>query len=186
MSAPITLRPMLATAATALVLAVALTGCGASASGGASSSSSDAPAADVPAADAPSTPGLNTPVTVGTFEFTALSAADIGATIGTDPLSQTAQGTFFQVDLSVANVGDKAETFLVNYVQLKDGEGKTYEADPTAAIYLSTDAGTWVSSINPGNTLQGPVVFDLPAGTVPTELVVTDSLFGTGTSIRLG
>ncbi|HZU94997.1 MAG TPA: DUF4352 domain-containing protein [Microbacterium sp.] len=183
MSALTPLRPAFATAAAALLLAVALTGCGTSAT--ASGSSSGSAASDAPAEE-PTTPGLNVPVTVGSFEFTALSAADIGTTIGTSPLSQTAQGTYFQVDLSVANIGDSAQTFLVNYVTLKDAAGRTYDADPTAGIYLSTAADTWVSSINPGNSVQGPVVFDLPAGTVPTELIVTDSLIGNGTSINLG
>jgi len=188
-------RTALSAALIALVGAAALTGCSAG------TQPSDGPVArpdaseEVPAdapveagsePEAPEAPGLNTPVTVGSFQFTALGVADAGTTAGSGPLTQTAQGTYVRVDLAVTNVGDKAETFIVNYVKIKDAEGKTYDADGTATIYASGDAQTWIAGINPGNSVQGPILFDVPAGTTPVELLVSDNAFTDGTPITLG
>jgi len=183
------IRIVTATAAATLAVGLALTGCsagtadtasadGGTAQAGASTSHSAAPK--------PAVPGLNTPVKTGTFEYTALAAKAAGTTVGTAPLSQTAQGTYFEVTLKVANIGDSAQTFIVNDVKLEDANGKTYDADATAAIYAAPDAQTWVSAINPGNAVQGPVLFDIPSGVKPTQILVSDNAFGKGTPIRLG
>ncbi|MGO4534400.1 DUF4352 domain-containing protein [Leifsonia sp. 2MCAF36] len=179
-------RITVVTAATAIAGALALTGCsaGTPAAGGTSSnSSSAAPAA--PAA-APSAPGLNTPVKAGSFEYTALDAKDVGNTVGTSPLSKTAQGTFIQVDLKIANTGNSAATFIVNYVKLVDASGKTFDADPTATLYVSPDASAWVAAINPGNAIQGAILFDVPAGTKAASIQVSDNAFSKGQTITLG
>lgn len=186
------LVPLSVTAsAAAAALALILVGCSSpsSAPGGEAPAveapAAEAPTAEEPAAEEPAVPGLNTPVVSGTFEFTALGVTDLGTTIGTEPLSTTAQGTFLQVDLKVANIGAEGEMFLVNYVKLVDAEGRTFDADSMAAVYLDSSAGTWVASINPGNAVQGPVIFDVPAGTQAASIQVTDSLFSTGETIAL-
>jgi hypothetical protein len=167
--------------------AFALTGCsaGAATTGGAGSTpASTSAAAQTPAAA--QDPGLNTPVTVGSFEFTATGVKDAGNTIGSSPLSQTAQGTFIQVDLSIKNVGNSGTTFLSNYVKLVDNTGKTYDADPTATLYASPDQSAWVAAINPGNSITGPVLFDVPVGITAASIQVSDNVFGTGKAITLG
>lgn len=182
-------RPALAIAAISTVLVFTLAGCSGSsrgdeakpaATGGvvAGETTTEAPAE-------PETAGLNTPVTVGDFEFTATGASDIGTTIGEAPLSQDAQGTYIQVDLSVKNVGKKGEMFFSTYVKLIDANGNEYDADTMASIYLKSES--WASNINPGNTATGPIVFDVPAGTVAVSIKVTDNMFSSdGELINLG
>ena len=181
-----TIRRRIAGPAIALALAAGLTLAGCSAGGGNPGSSPHAGPSSPGTAEAAKTAGLNTPVTVGTFRYTALGAKDVGQTVGESPLTQTAQGTFFQVDLTVSNTGDKANLFLVNYLKVKDAAGKTYDADPTATLYATGAASTWVASINPGNTVQGAVLFDLPVGVHPVTLMVSDNAFTPGTPIGLG
>lgn len=171
-------RSTIAVAGAALAVTVALTGCSADATSGSTAGSS--------AEAAPQTPGLNMPVTVGSFEFTALAAADAGTTVGTAPLTQTAQGSYFQLDLKVANVADDSQTFIVNFVKLEDAEGKTYDADISASLYAGGDAQTWVAAINPGNAVQGPILFDVPAGVTPVNVLVSGDMFSDGTAIALG
>jgi hypothetical protein len=181
-------RITLVTTATAIAAGLALTGCTAATtaagttSGSASSSSPASPASPAAAAG----PGLNTPVKAGSFEYTALGAKDAGATVGTSPLSRTAQGTFVEVDLKIANTGNSAATFIVNYVKLVDATGKTYDADPTATLYVSPDQNAWVAGINPGNAIQGPILFDVPAGTKAAAIQVSDNAFAKGQTITLG
>jgi hypothetical protein len=178
--------------ATALItLALGLTGCSAATphdGAGAAGSSAGATGQNGGGADEPAdaTPGLNTPVSAGAFEYTALAVKDAGTTVGAAPLSQTAQGAFVQVDLKVANTGNSAQTFIVNYVKLKDAAGKTYDADASATLYASSDPSTWVSAINPGNAVQGPILFDVPAGTKPVTLLVSDNAFTAGKPIAIG
>ncbi len=176
---------LISSAATVAVIgALALTGCTTHApatgtgSDGASGTSSE------PAT--PEIPGPGTPVTVGSFEFTVTGSSELGTTVGTSPFTRTAQGTFIQVDLTVKNVGDSSATFLSNYVTLVDSAGKSYDSDSTATFYASPDQNAWVAGINPGNAIQGPIVFDVPAGTTAVSIRVSDSAFAKGTPINLG
>lgn len=175
----------LPTAAVTAALLITLVGCSGSATSGDTKPAADAPASSSQDAGAepqaseqaePAAPGLNTPVTVGSLEFTVTGIAEIGPTIGEEPLSQTAQGTYVQVDIQVKNVGKKSETFFTAYTKLVDAAGSTFDADAMAAIYLRSDTN-WASAINPGNTMSGPVIFDVPAGTDPVSLQVTDNMF---------
>ena len=184
-------RITLVTAATAIAAGLALTGCSGGTTtagtpgGAANGSTSSAPSA--PAAPAaPAAPGLNTPLTVGSFEYTALGVQDIGPTAGTSPLTKTAQGTFLQVDLKIANTGSSSATFIVNYVKLVDAAGKSYDADASATLFASPDQNAWVAGINPGNAIQGPILFDVPAGTAPASIQVSDNAFSKGQTITLG
>lgn len=129
---------------------------------------------------------MNTPVKAGSFEFTVLDVKDAGTTVGSGPLTKAAQGTFFQVDLKVANVGTSSQTFIADDLKVKDASGKTFSADDSATLYAAAEANTWLAAINPGNSVQGPVLFDLPVGTKPTTLLVSDNMFTTGSPITIG
>lgn len=179
-------RITLVTTATAIAAGLALTGCSAATTASGSSSGSAAPSSPTSPAPAPAAPGVNTPVKAGSFEYTVLGAKDAGPTVGNSPLSRTAQGTFVEVDLKIANTGNSAATFIVNYVKLADATGKTYDADPTATLYVSPDQNAWVAGINPGNAIQGPILFDVPAGTKAASIQVSDNAFSKGQTITLG
>ncbi|MFF1573200.1 DUF4352 domain-containing protein [Leifsonia sp. NPDC058292] len=178
-------RITLVTTATAIAAGLALTGCSTGTTAAGTGGAAPAASPSTSAAAAPSAPGLNTPVKKGTFEFTALGVKDAGTTVGTSPLSQNAQGTFVQVDIKIANTGNSAATFIVNYVKLVDAAGKTYDADPTATLYANPDQSAWVAAINPGNAIQGPIFFDVPAGTQPASIQVSDTMFSGGETIAL-
>ncbi|WP_431220140.1 DUF4352 domain-containing protein [Leifsonia xyli] len=172
-------------AATVAVAGLTLTGCSGGGAAGSGSGGATEPGHSAAAAPTPAGVGLNTPLTVGTFTYTATAMKDAGPTVGSAPLTQTAQGTYIEVDFTIANAGNSAATFLSNYVKLKDATGKTYDADPTASLYASPNQQAWVAAINPGNTLTGPILFDVPAGTQPTSVLVSDNAFSGGKEIRL-
>ncbi|MFE4950155.1 DUF4352 domain-containing protein [Leifsonia sp. NPDC056665] len=176
-------RTALITAAAAIAAGLALTGC--SGSGATSGAGSSSPAA-ASAPAAPTTASLNTPVKAGSFEYTATGSKDAGTTVGTSPLTQTAQGTFVEVDLSIKNVGNASATFVSNYVKVVDATGKTYDADPTATLYASPNQSAWVAAINPGNSITGPIFFDVPTGTKAVSIQVSGDMFSKGETINLG
>jgi len=142
-----------------------------------------APAEEPPAE--PAEPGIGTAVKAGDFEFTVIGVEEVGTTVGTEYVNQTAQGRYVAVNLRVANTGSSAATFFSDNVQMVDGADRTFDSDSTATLYAAPDADAWLSEINPGNAFEGRIVFDLPADAAPTVLIVKDTAFSGGERIRL-
>ncbi|QIK63617.1 DUF4352 domain-containing protein [Leucobacter viscericola] len=132
-----------------------------------------------------SKPGLGTAVKSGDFEFTAVSIEEIGATVGNQFMSETAQGRYVRVNVKVANVGDKPKYFFTNDLTIVDQKGRSFNADTTATLYDQSNADTFVAEINPGNAIEGGVVFDLPADVVATTLKVSGGGFSGSEEISL-
>ena len=119
----------------------------------------------------------------GKFAFVATSV-DQSKTAG-DPSNQvetvTAQGEFVNVHLNVSNVGDQAQTFFASNQKLQIGD-KQFDANGTAAMWI----GSMTVEINPGNSSQVVVSFDVPPGTSNDGvLTVHDSMSSGGAKISL-
>lgn len=152
-----------------------------------------APDAAAPVAAAPeaepvveesSNPGIGEPAADGKFTF-VVNGVDCSATeIGSEYLSTTAQGQFCMVDVSITNTGNEAQSFFGDNATLFNAEGQEFSADSEAAIYLE-DSSSLYEEINPGNSLNSKVVFDVPAGTVPTAIELHDSAFSGGVTVDL-
>ena len=156
-------------------------GSGGAGSAGAAASAATAPAAA--AAPAPAAAGVGTPVRDGKFEFTVTAVEPGVPSIGSAPLTRKAQGQFVVVRITVSNIGDQAQTFDQSSQKLVDGQGRKLSSDPTAGIYL--DDQNFLAQVNPGNEVQGVIVFDVPAGTVPTSLELHDSFLSGGVTVTL-
>ena len=148
------------------------------------------PAAEEPAAEpaeepGPQTAGIGTPVRDGKFEFTVTSIEGGVAHVGDDMFGKDAQGQFTLVHMSVTNIGDEAQHFDGSSQKLVDAQGRTHSADGSAAIYLG-DAESFLNQINPGNSVQGTVVFDIPADATPASLELHDSMFSGGVTVSVG
>lgn len=87
------------------------------------------------------------------------------------------------MSVKVENIGDEPQSFFGDNQHLYIGERK-YSADTEAAIYLD-DAKSLFEEINPGNALEGVIVFDIPAGSKPTRIELHDSAFSGGVTIDL-
>ena len=138
------------------------------------------PAPAEPAAAAAA--GIGTAVRDGKFEFT-VTAIDPGvASVGSDAFGQKAQGQFVLVHLTIQNIGDKAQYFDGSSQKAFDAQGREFSADTGAAIYLK-DANSFLNEINPGNTVTGTVVFDMPPGATIAKLELHDSPFSGGVNV---
>lgn len=137
-----------------------------------------APVEDTPA-------GVGTPVADGAFEFVVTGVEPGVARIGDTMFGAEAQGQFVLVRVTVTNVGDAAQIFDASSQTLLDAEGRTHSADSGAAIYLP-DANSFLTSVNPGNTVDGIVVFDIPADATPVSVELHDSLFSGGVTVAVG
>lgn len=144
-----------------------------------------APTAAGDAKDAAAPAG--TGVRDGKFEFTVLSVTSGGKEVGDNPfLKQTAQGQFFVVTVKVTNIGDKPQSFSPSNQKLIDNQGREFEPDATAQIALGgSDIPVW-DNINPGNTADVKLVYDMPVGAVPAAMELHDSMFSAGAKVKVG
>ncbi len=128
-------------------------------------------------------PGVGEAVRDGKFEFTVTrlqpGVGNVGGEYGRD-----AQGQFFLVHMTVKNIGDKAQTFAGSDQKLMDRNGSKYSADTAAGLYLD-GSESFLEQINPGNAVDGVVVFDIPKGADPVRIELHDSMFSGGTTIDL-
>ncbi|MER5758879.1 DUF4352 domain-containing protein [Streptomyces sp. NPDC002082] len=126
---------------------------------------------------------MGEPVRDGKFEFTVTrlqpGVGNIGGRYGVD-----AQGGFLLVHLTVHNIGNRSQTFDGGDQKLFDTEGKRYDADGSAAIYLN-GSHSFLEAINPGNQVKAIVVFDLPESARPHRIELHDSLFSGGVGVDL-
>jgi hypothetical protein len=138
----------------------------------------------LPTPSTPSTPtaSIGQEVRDGQFAFTVTSI-DRSKQAG-DLSNQfevvTAQGEFVNVRMTVTNIGNHAQTFYATNQHLKIGNN-TYDANTMAALWTSSSNET----INPGNSIQVVVSFDVPPGAGGGALQLHDSVFSGGTQVTL-
>jgi hypothetical protein len=70
---------------------------------------------------------------------------------------------------------------------LYDSQNHKYSADDTATAYAAPagSTGTWYSDINPGNSVSGTMVFDVPKDVTPTSAELHDSALSGGVKVNL-
>jgi hypothetical protein len=124
------------------------------------------------------------PAKDGKFEFTVTGmkcgTKEVGGEFGVK-----AQGEFCLVDVTVRNVATTAELFDSNSQKAYDAKGTEYSVDGGAEVYVNDQNQTFLENINPGNKVNGKLVYDVPAGTELTSIVVHESMFTAGIRIPL-
>lgn len=143
-----------------------------------------APAADT-SAPAATNAKLGQPVRDGKFEFTVSSVECGKASVGSEFLNKNAQGQYCLLNISVKNIGDQAQSILSANQYLFNASGQKYSADDVATMYNSPDGSSWYSDINPGNSVSGAIVFDIPKDQTPTVAELHDSAFSGGAKVDL-
>jgi hypothetical protein len=96
------------------------------------------------------------------------------------PVEKTAQGEFFIVHMTVLNSGDAQATYLGTWQKLNAGD-TTYSIDDVATAYLNGTS----ADLNPGDTADVAIAFDVPPGTAPESLEVHAEPGGTGADVPL-
>lgn len=131
-------------------------------------------------------PALGDSVKSGDLTFVVSEVREGGTSVGSDYLTEEAQGRFVIVTLSIKNDGDAAETFFDSNVTINDADGRSFEPNSMAAIYAG-DSGKdiWLEQINPGNTVKGDLYFDMPEGADPVSVTLTGSFFSEGVTVQV-
>lgn len=154
-----------------------------------SNSSSPGPGQDTAAVDDASTDSSGpapkgSAVRDGKFEFTARKVDCGKRRIGSEYLDKRAQGQFCLVHVKVANIGSEPQLFDDSNQKALDASGNEYAADTEAGIYLE-NSEAFLNEINPGNSVNGILVFDVPKGTKLTAMEFHDSPFSGGAQVSL-
>lgn len=124
----------------------------------------------------------------GKFEFT-VKDIECGQTEvvhpETDALRDQAQGQFCLLSLTVKNIGNEQQYFSDSDQKLLNSEGVQYSADSSATITLGGTGDALLSQINPGNSVEGVLVFDIPKDQTPVAAELHDSAFSNGVRVNL-
>lgn len=142
-------------------------------------------AKETQAAQAETRAGLNQAVGAGDLQYTVTKVQKGVSKVGDQYLNQTAQGQYVLVNVSVKNTGTSAMTFTSDYTKLYDKNKVEYSSDSTAEIYANSQSQTFLEQVNPGNTVKGILVFDIPKDVQPTTLGVKGGMFGSEKLIAL-
>ena len=128
---------------------------------------------------------IGTPVRDGKFEFTINSMDCSKTSVGSEFLTEEAQGKFCILDMRVENIGDEAQTFFSSEQKLFNSEGQQFSNDTVAELSIDGNGDTWLEEINPGNFVIGKVVFDIPADATAVKAELHDSAFSSGVEVIL-
>jgi eukaryotic-like serine/threonine-protein kinase len=129
--------------------------------------------------------GLGDPVRDGQFEFVVRSV-DCGArSVGEDPGRRRALGQFCMVGLRVANTGGEGRTFGGGQQYLFDDLGKRHDPD-LDATFRHGDGQLLSTHLNPGQRLEGTLVYDVPDPVGLARVELHDGPFSGGVSVELG
>jgi hypothetical protein len=121
----------------------------------------------------------------GKLRFTVTELKCGAAKLGKEPIVKQAQGQFCLLTLKVENIGKNGARVWPGSQRLFDAANHEYKADDWSAVYYE-GTRTFVPDVNPGNTVSGTLVYDVPKGNVAfRKLIVRDSPFSFGTTIEL-
>lgn len=124
----------------------------------------------------------------GKFEFTVTGFKCGEKKVGTNEfLQDEATGQFCRLSLSIKNIGNESQSLFADNQKLVDAEDREYSYDSSATIYAAPeDSGsTWYDEINPGNSVTGDILFDVPTNVTPVKAMLHDSAFSGGVEVNL-
>lgn len=157
------------------------TGAGADTPAPAVATSSAAPAAA-------SGPGIGQVARDGDFAFTVQSIscgpAAAAAVEGSDGIGETIAASAKECIVTMKVTDDKgtAQTFFDGNQYAYDAAGRQLSADSNASVYLQGDQDA--TQVNPGVTIVARVPFQIPSKDEIVRLVLHDSAFSDGVSVR--
>lgn len=133
-------------------------------------------------------PHIGQPAADGKFRFviTRVShATSVGDTsLG---LGETAQGRFTVLHLRVTNISNQSQTLDDSAQYVYDARGRKFDANTTADLDANpgNNGGVFLNDINPGNSVSGVILFDLPRGDKAVKAELHDSVFSGGVVVAL-
>lgn len=133
----------------------------------------------------PAAPGIGDPVRDGNLEFVVEKMECGRSSVGPLLFEQTADGQFCLVTLNMRNVKGDPRTFSIVNQKLHDGD-REFAASIVATMAANGSAELINTELNPDQTAQGVLVFDVPESASPDTLELHDSLLSGGVEVQVG
>ncbi len=130
---------------------------------------------------------LNDTVTDKDLAFTA-TGVTTAKSLGSSYTKKDAQGTFYVVTLNVKNVGKETVTIDSSMIKITDSQGRKFDRSiegQTAKGLSQGKIDMFLQQVQPGLSVTGDIVFDLPDDATDLKLLVKGGLFGTEKQISL-
>lgn len=86
----------------------------------------------------------------------------------------------------MTNVGNDPQYLSDDYFSLYDAKGRQFDVDTEAMISNDDSSDLWLEDINPGNSVKGEVIFDIPKKANPTTLEFSGSWLDQPAEIAVG
>lgn len=152
-------------------------------SGDSSTSSEDAGGSG--STDTEASGGIGDPVRDGKFEFVVKGVECGVKKVGAEFLEEKAQGQFCLAEMTVTNIGDEAQLFDAGTQKGITDTGATVDADGSAALVIPENENSFLEEVNPGNSIEVVVVYDIAKDQQLTAVELYDSLFSGGVTVSL-
>jgi hypothetical protein len=135
----------------------------------------------------PTVPKIGEAARDGQFEFVVkgLTCGKPSVTDSSGYTSKSAQGQYCLMTLSVKNIGDKQQYFSEGDQKVLNASGQQFSPDSTATLYNSSNGDVFLSQVNPGNSVEGVLVFDIPKDQTLAMTELHDSAFSGGVKVDL-
>jgi hypothetical protein len=130
-------------------------------------------------------PGLNAVVSDGQFEFVVTAVTCGHESIGTLVTLKPSRGQYCIVELTVKNNGREAQPFTDTLQRALDGQGAEFSADAGAGVVVNQGIGTLWSVIEPGDTMTGKIVYDIPKDSSIAKIELHHAIFSPGATVTL-
>jgi hypothetical protein len=91
----------------------------------------------------------------GSFTFKVTNVETGAQALGDSFLRSEAQGMYVLVHVTVTNVGTESALFTSANQALLDAQGREFDADAGAALMNVPDSESFLTDINPGNSVEG-------------------------------
>jgi hypothetical protein len=132
-----------------------------------------------------SMPGIGDNAIDGELQFTVTDVKCGIEKVGGEYLNAEPQGQFCKIGLVIENVGNESATMYSSSQDLYDNKGRKFATDETAMIYSESENDTWLNEINPGNSVDGFLIYDVPKDVVLDYIELHGDLFSDGVKVAL-
>ncbi|WP_248961128.1 DUF4352 domain-containing protein [Sphaerisporangium perillae] len=133
----------------------------------------------------PEQPGVGDVVKDGKFAFKVTKVEKGLPQVGEGFTVSKAQGQYVLVHITVKNIGDEAQLFTDSAQKLLDTKDRQYDAATGAAVMGLENSNAFLKNINPGNSVRGILLFDVPKNFKLRAVELHDSIFSDGVAVTL-
>jgi hypothetical protein len=130
-------------------------------------------------------PGIGDKASDGELQFTVTDVKCGITRVGSEYVNAEPQGQFCKIRLVVENVGNESATMNSSNQDLYDNKGRKFATDDTAMIYSDWKDSFRLDEINPGNSANGSLIYDVPKDVVLDYIELRSGLFSVSDGVKI-